>query len=157
MNSIPLNPKTSTNSIIFQKNTTAMVITSDLYTGVHMFMVIIDDKLPTIENKKLLDAFLEETDSEHLRAKCEEGFRYLRQFNVDGHRSLILLPHTQLEPHFTCRMGSSEQKESLLVEEFSDKNLITKEKESALEEESSERIESLAEKNLQKKKNFQSN
>ena len=26
--------------------------------------------------KKLLDAFLEETDSEHLRAKCEEGFRY---------------------------------------------------------------------------------
>ena len=40
--------------------------------------------------KKLLDAFLEETDSEHLREKCEEGFRYLRQFNADGHRSLII-------------------------------------------------------------------
>ena len=84
-----------------------MVRTSNLYTGVHMFMVIIDDKLPTIENKKLLDAFLEETDSEHLRAKCEEGFRYLRQFNVDGHRSLIILPHTQLEPHFTLEIYSS--------------------------------------------------
>ena len=40
--------------------------------------------------KKLLDAFLEETDSEHLREKCKERFRYLPQFNADGHRSLII-------------------------------------------------------------------
>ena len=122
------------------------------WSGIVWYRLVTPDEDEATE--KLLDAFLEETDSEHLRAKCEEGFRYLRQFNVDGHRSLILLPHTQLEPHFTCRMGSSEQKESLLVEEFSDKNQITKEKESALEEESSKRIESLAEKKPSEEKEF---
>ena len=51
-------------------------------------------------------------------------------------------------------MGSSEKKESSLVEEFSDKNQITKEKESALElkssleKEYSEKIEPLADKKL---------
>ena len=59
------------------------------WSGIVWYRLVTPDEDEATE--KLLDAFLEETDSEHLRAKCEEGFRYLRQFNVDGHRSLIIL------------------------------------------------------------------